>query len=322
MAILSFRISLAAGLVSLLVLAACGQNPIIGAKPEAGDKVVAKVGADPIWASDVKREAVAQGAITEGEPLDISSDLFRRTLDELVDQKLLASEATHEGLDRQPTIKRQLQAAHDKVLGDAVVTSMVNKAVNENAIRALYQEQQRLSQRSEEIKARQIMVATQPEAEAIKKLLASGASFDQLALQKSTDSATRFNGGDLGYFTLDSMPEAYGAALKTAKPGETLGPIKTDGGFAIVRVEDRRPEQPISLEEARPQIVRFLTYDEIRTLLARLRNATRVQMMIPAPDAGTVKEPASAPKAAMAAQPLAQPSALPVAPPVPSDKKK
>lgn len=279
-----------------LLLSACGQNAIIGGgKPEAGDKVVARVGSDPIWASDVRREAVSQGAITEGEPLDVSSDLFRRTLDELVDQKLLANEATRQGIENQPAIKRQLQAAHDKVLGDALVSGVVDKAVNDAAIRALYQEQQRLSQRSEEIKARQILVATEADAEAIKKLLATGASFDQLAMQRSTDSATRFNGGDLGYFTLDAMPEAYGTALKTAKPGDTIGPVKVDGGFAVIRVEDRRPEQPISLEEARPQIVRFLTYDEIRTLLARLRGSARVQILIPSNPDGA-KEPASAPK--------------------------
>lgn len=302
-----------------LTLAACGQNPILGPKPEAGDKVVAKVGGDALWASDVRREAVAQGNITEGEPLDPTSDLFRRTLDELVDQKLLANEAAKQGLDRQPAVKRRLQVARDKLLGDVLVEGVVDKAVNENAIHALYQEQQHLSQQSEELKARQILVATAPEAEAIKKLLATGASFDQLAMTRSTDPATRFSGGDLGYFTLDAMPPAYGAALKTAKPGDTIGPIQTDGGFAIVRVEDRRPEQPISLEEARPQIVRFLTYDEIRTLLAKLRGATRVQMMIPNPDPRANKEPASAPKAAASALPATAPSAAPT--PAPTSSK-
>ena len=280
-----------------LALAACGQTPLIGAKPEAGDKVVGKVGGDAIWASDVRREAVASGAITEGEALDATSEQFRRTLDELVDQKLLAGEAARQGLDRQPVVKRRLQAARDKLLGDVLVESVVDKAVNDNAIRALYQEQQKLAQRGEELKARQIVVATEQDAEAIKKLLSTGASFDALVIQRSTDSATRFNGGDLGYFTLDAMPEPYGAALKTAKPGDTIGPIKTDTGFAIVRVEDRRPEQPISMEEARPQIVRFLTYDEIRNLLARLRAAKRVELMTSPPPGGAPrKEPASAPK--------------------------
>ncbi len=303
-----------------LTLAACGQTPIIGAKPEAGDKVVAKVGGDALWASDVRREAVAQGSITEGEPLDVTTDLFRRTLDELVDQKLLANEAAHQGLDRQPAVKRRLQAARDKLLGDVLVEGVVDKAVNDTAIRALYQEQQHLSQQAEELKARQILVATQPEAEAIKKLLAAGASFDQLAMQRSTDSATRFNGGDLGYFTLDSMPAAYGAALKGAKPGDTVGPIQVDGGFALIRVEDRRPEQPISLEEARPQIVRFLTYDEIRTLLEKLRKATRVQLMVPAAEPGGAKEPASAPRAAVSSLPARPPTASPVPSPAPARK--
>jgi peptidyl-prolyl cis-trans isomerase C len=280
-----------------LTLAACGKGGSVfqAKKPEAGDVAVAKVGNEIIWTSDVKREAVAQGLIGEGEPLDASSDQFRRTLDQVVDQKLLAAEASRQGLDKDPVVRRRLLAAHDKLLGDVLVESVVDQAVNDNAIHALYQEQQRLSHTAEEIHARQIIVATEADADAIKKLLGSGANFDALAMQRSTDAATRFNGGDLGYFMLDAMPEAYGAALKTAKVGETVGPFKVDNGFALVHVEDRRPEKPISLEEARPQIVRFLTYDEIRTLLNKLRAGTRVQLLISAPPAGGAPEPASAP---------------------------
>jgi peptidyl-prolyl cis-trans isomerase C len=100
-------------------------------------------------------------------------------------------------------------------------------------------------------------------------------------MQRSTDAATRFNGGDLGYFSLSAMPEAYGVALKDAKPGAVVGPFRTDAGFVVARVEDRRAEQPLSLEAARPQIVRFLTYDEIRTLLTRLRSGVQIQMLAP-----------------------------------------
>lgn len=282
----------------LLLLAACGQNGPGGAKPEAGDRAVAVVGQETVWASDVKREAVSQGAIGEGEPLDASSDLFRRTLDEVIDQKLLYAEAMRQGLDRDAGVRRRLQAMKEKQLGDVLVGNMVDKGVNEQAIRALFEEQQKTSKPADEVKARQIVVATQPEADAIRKLLATGASFEALAMQRSTDAATRFNGGDLGFFTLDAMPEAYGAALKVAKVGEVVGPIKTEGGFAVMRVDDRRLEQPISMEEARPQIVRFLTYDQIRTLLTRLRGATKVQTLIgQGPQTPGLKEPASAPAA-------------------------
>src|SRR5690606_12577207 len=148
------------------------------------------------------------GLIGEGEPLDVSSDLFRRVLDEVVDQKLLAAEAIKRKLDKEPAAQKRLAAARERILGDMLVESVVSDAVNDDAIRALYQEQLKLAKQSEEIRARQILVATEAEAQAVQKLLATGASFEALAMERSIDTASRFNGGDLGYFTADVMPEA------------------------------------------------------------------------------------------------------------------
>jgi len=293
-----------------LLLAACGQNKVAEKPPEPGDTAVARVNGQVIWASDVKREAVAQGLISEGEPLDVSSEVFRQRLDEVIDQKLLASEATKRKLDKEPVAQRRLAAARERILGDMLVEGVVEKAVTEDAIRKLYAEQQKLSKRSEEIRARQIIVGTQAEAESVKKLLASGASFDALAMERSTDQATRFNGGDLGYFTLDVMPEPYGAALKDAAKGALVGPFSAEGGWVIVKVEDKRTEEPITLEAARPQIVRFLTYDQVRDILEKLRGSAKVEMLIgktqDAPGAAA-QEPASAPPEPPAAAPAAAP---------------
>ncbi|WP_442957846.1 peptidylprolyl isomerase [Phenylobacterium sp.] len=303
--------ALAVMLIASFMLAACTSQTGAERPPEPGDAAVAKVDGKTVWTSDVKREAVAQGLIGEGEPLDASSDLFRRVLDEVVDQKLLAAEALKRKLDKDPIAQKRLAAARERILGDMLVESVVSDAVNDNAIRGLYQEQLKLAKQSEEIRARQILVATQVDAEAIKKLLTTGASFEALAMERSTDAATRFNGGDLGYFTTDVMPEAYEANLKTAKTGEVVGPFAVDGGFAVVKVEDRRLEQPITLESARPQIVRFLTYDQVRDLLEKLRSRAKIQTLIRAPQdvPGQPKEPADAPKAAPAS------SVAPKAPP-------
>jgi peptidyl-prolyl cis-trans isomerase C len=289
-------------------LVACGNRDGAERPPEPGDTAVAKVDGRMVWATDVKREAVAQGLIGEGEPLDISSDLFRRVLDEVVDQKLLAAEALKRKLDKDPLAQKRLAAARERILGDMLVESVVTDAVNENTIRGLYAEQLKLAKQSEEIHTRQILVATQLEADAVKKLLVAGASFEALAMERSTDAATRFNGGDLGFFTTDVMPEAYEANLKAAKPGEIVGPFETDGGFAIVRIEARRLEQPITLEAARPQIVRFLTYDQVRDLLEKLRSRAKVQTMLRAPQdvPGAPKEPADAPKILAPAEPKAK----------------
>ncbi|MBS0331482.1 MAG: peptidylprolyl isomerase [Proteobacteria bacterium] len=294
-----------------LALSACGQGGGAEHAPERGDRAVAKVDGSTIWASDVKREAVAQGLIGEGEPLDAASELFHRVLDEVVDQRLLAAEAVKRKLDKDPAAQRRLAAARDRVLGDMLVESVVADAVNENAVRSLYQEQQKLAKRSEEIHARQIVTATQADAEAVKKLLAAGASFETLALEKSVDPATRFNGGDLGYFTVDVMPEAYSAALKAAKPGQIVGPFPVENGFAVLKVEDRREEQPIALEAARPQIVRFLTYDQIRDLLEKLRGHAKVEVLVKSDAPGQTVPPADAPKGAPAPAPPPMP-AVPV----------
>jgi len=288
-----------AGLLAaaVLLLAACGDRNAAEKAPSPGDQAVAKVDGRTVWSSDVKREAVAQGLIGEGEPLDVSSDLFRRVLDEVVDQKLLAAEAQKRKLDKDPVAQRRLAAARDRILGDMLVESVVSDAVNEEAIRGLYQEQLKLSKQSEEVHARQILVSSLPEADAVKKLLASGASFDALAMERSTDPATRFNGGDLGYFTTDVMPEVYQGVLKDAKVGDVVGPFQVEGGWAILKVEDKRMERPITLDAARPQIVRFLTYDQIRDLLEKLRARAKPEILLK-PPAGAPprpKEPADAP---------------------------
>lgn len=285
--------------MAVLALAACNRPVIAERPPQAGDVAVAKVNGRSVWKSDVVREAVAQGLIGEGEPLDASSDVFHRTLDEVIDQKLLAGEALARKLDKDPAAQRRLAAARERILSDLLVETAVEKGVNDDTIRSLYEEQLKTAKPTDEFHGRQIVVASQADADSIKKLLSAGAAFDSLALERSIDTQTKFNGGDLGYFTLDVMPDPYGQALKDAKVGDVAGPFKTEAGWALVKIEDRRPEQPITLEAARPQIVRFLTYDQVRDLIETLRGHNKVQMLIaPAKDAG--KEPASAPPDALA----------------------
>jgi peptidyl-prolyl cis-trans isomerase C len=238
-------------------------------------------------------------------------------MDQVVDQKLLAAEAQRRKLDKDPLAQRRLTAAQDRVMGDMLVEATVADAVTEDNIRGLYEEQQKLARRSQEIRARQIVLATAAEVEQVRKLVGAGANFEALAMERSRDPATRFNGGDLGYFTTDVMPEAYEAALKDAKAGQLVGPIAVASGFALVKIEDVREEKPIALDAARPQIVRFLTYDRIRDLLEKLRAKAKVETLIK-PEAGAAKPvpPADAPKVA---PPPAGP-VVPVAPVAPPQK--
>ena len=305
-----------AALGCLLVLAACARQNDTSRPPEPGDTAVATVDGQTVWASDVKREAVTQGLIGQGDPLDISSPTFHQALDELIDQKLLAAQALKQNLANDPETKRRLAAARERILGDVLVERLTEKTVSDSAIQALYNDEVRLSGQAQEFHARQIVLSSQADADAVKKLLAAGGSFDTLAMQKSIDAATRFNGGDLGYFTTDVMPPPYADALKTAKTGDLIGPFQTDAGWVIMKIEDQRAETPVSLDAARPQIVNFLTYEQVRDLLKSLRHTSRIKLLIgpavPEPDAAP--EPASAPVEAASSAPVAASSSAPVAP--------
>ncbi|QYF86647.1 peptidylprolyl isomerase [Brevundimonas sp. PAMC22021] len=283
-------------LAASLAMSACGRGGGDRA-PEPNDRAVAAVQGQTIWASDVKREAVAQGLIGEGETLDVTSDLFRRVLDEVIDQKLLAREAERRKLDDSPLAERRLEATRERILGDMLVETVVNGAVSEKAVETLYNEQLRLAKSSEEVRVRLILSRTKPEADAVLGILGQGAAFEAVASERSVDEATRFSGGDLGYSTLDVMPQAYADALRDRPAGSVVGPFQTEGGWAVLRVEDRRRETPPTLEQARPQIVRYLTYEGVRQLLEQLRGKAEVDVMLPADTPVTPRPGASAPAA-------------------------
>jgi peptidyl-prolyl cis-trans isomerase C len=303
----------ALALAGAISLAACSQGPSAQHPPEPGDTAVAKVNNQLIWASDVKREAVAEGQIGPGDPLDPSSDLFRQVLDEVIDTKVLAGEALARHLDRDPAAQRRLVAARDRALEDLMVDSVVSKAVNQQAVGALYQEFLKNRTPSETIHLRQIVFASVTDAEAAKKQLGvagpGGAAFEAMAMEKSIDAETRFKGGDLGEMTTDTLPQPLAEAVKDVKPGQLAGPVKVDAGWALLRVDDRHPEPPPSLDAVRPQLIRFITYDQIKDLVLTLRSHVKIQNLLPPPPdvPGAPTEPASAPPRATNASPAGAP---------------
>jgi len=297
------RAILLLGLVTLLVivlLGGCNKTQMSDRPPEPGDVAVARVNGMTVWTSDVRNEAVAQGQIGAGEPLDMTSDLFARTLQEVIDQKLLAREAQAKGLDKSLTAQRRLAAAQDRILGDMLVENAVDRDIDDKKVKEQYDEQVRLAKTSEEVRARLLLVKTKPDADAALKQLQGGAVFEAMAMEHSIDQATRFNGGDMGYFTMDIMPQAYKTALANAQTGQLVGPVQTTDGWAILRVEDRRPEQLPTLEEERPVITRYLVYNQVAGLLKDLRNNAKVEMLVKNTADGPDQEPASAPKGAFA----------------------
>jgi len=292
---------LCAGLIS------CAPKEVAQKPPVAGDTAVAKVGEQVVWASDVRREAVAEGLINEGEPLDISSALFAQALDEVIDIKVMAAEAAKRKLDLSPAAQRRLAAAHDRMMQTLLLESVLEKTITPKSTQGLYEEQAKLVQGSMEYRARQIVVATPQEADEVRRQASQkNADFGALAAQRSIDPATKFNGGDLGYFTGDVMPDAYKVALKDAKTGALVGPFKTEAGFVVLKVEDVRPERPIDFDAAKPQIIKFQTLAVTKDVIDDLRKQAKIKILVEQPKTtpGAPREPESAPPPAAANTPV------------------
>jgi peptidyl-prolyl cis-trans isomerase C len=300
---MALRASLTKGKLTIAValaavaLAACGQQSGAQKPPQPGDVAVARVNGQTVWASDVKREAVADGLIGQGDPLDVSSDLFRQELDIVLDTKVLAAEALKRNLQKDPAAQRRIAAARERVLEDLLVESMLDKTVNEATERALYNDYLKSAPATEQIHLHEIVLASEPDAEQVKKLLASGTAFEALAMERSRDDATRFKGGDLGEMTTDTLPEPLAAAVKDAKAGQIVGPAKVDQGWAIIRVDERQPEPPPTFEKAQPILIHEITDSQVKDLILTLRSKAKIENLLPPPAdvPGAPTEPASAP---------------------------
>jgi peptidyl-prolyl cis-trans isomerase C len=291
-----YRTTTALILTMTLVLSGCNKPKLDERAPEPGDVAVARIHDQTVWASDVRNEAVQQGLIGEGEPLDIANPLFRRTLEEVIDQKLLARAAMAKGLDKTDLAQRRISASKEDILGHMLLESTVDGAIDEKKVKALYDEQVVLAKKSEEIRASLILLKTREEAINVFKQIQGGAVFEAMAMERSIDQATRYNGGDMNYFTTDLIPDSYKAALMGAQVGQTVGPVQIDGGWAVFKLTERRPEQPMTLEQARPRIISALKLEEVRGLLQSLRSGTRVEMLMKEADfgPGAGREPDSA----------------------------
>lgn len=295
-----------AGLSFLLVLAACSGSPS-GETTDAGlpppDNAVAQVDQTIIYNAAVQREALAQGMIAEGERLPPDDPEYERIVEELIDQRLLALEARRRGLQNTPEARRRLAAAEERILGNILLETEIAAQVTEEAAQRLYSEQTELSRPGEQIRARHILVDSREDADAIIGLANDGRDFAELAVQYSTDIATRVQGGDLGYFSRDGvLPEISALAFSTEE-GEIAGPVRTNAGWHILYIVDRRAPEGPPFEEMRSSIVRFLTFETISTLVEELRTAARIEVIQPGAPESLVIDPAGTAEAEPPAEP-------------------
>ncbi|MEM9180999.1 MAG: peptidylprolyl isomerase [Pseudomonadota bacterium] len=277
----SIGLSSLIGLI-LIGLSACDTDPATVTAPAVIDSATAAVvNGEAIYIRDVELEAVAQGMIEPGSDFGTSHPDFPQILEQLIDQRLLAQEAVRRGLDQQPDAARRLAAGRERLLGNILVESLVATEVTDAAIDRMYQEQVKLQQLDDEVRIRRIVVEAEAEAIAILDELNSGREFAEAALEHSTDIRTRLEGGDLGWIKPNEMGDPDAAVIGNTVTGAVSEVFRTEMGWTILKVDERRTTPPKTKAEMRPEIITFMTFTQISDILRELRFSASIQQRNP-----------------------------------------
>jgi peptidyl-prolyl cis-trans isomerase C len=198
----------------------------------------------------------------------------------LVERHLLAQLANKEGISETDDYKRRLAAYQAKALRDSFLSQVISKEVTEEEIVAVYEEEAKKLKETERVRARHILLATEDEAKVVSEKLAKGEKFEELAKQFSLDGSKDY-GGDLGYFSAPEMVPAFSKAAFALKAGEISTPVKTDFGWHIIRLEDRKQGAAQPYDQVKSAIKNVLVRQKVQAKLASLKDVAKVEIVDP-----------------------------------------
>ncbi len=272
-----------------------------------GNPVVAKVDGSDISRVDVYRFIKMMPANVQQLP---PQAVYPLALEQVINTRLVQNKAEDAGLESDPEVQQQLAMAKQQIVRSVYVQRELDKQISESDIKAKYQEAIGKTPAVEEIKAAHILVDSEATAKDIIAKLEAGGDFSKLAAENSADPGNKDKGGDLGWFAKqDMVPEFADAAFKLGKGEVSKTPIKTQFGFHVVKVEDKRERPKPTLEETKPMIEAELRREKLETLLNDWRKTAKIEKFDVNGDA--IKEPEVAPAAGEQSAPA--PEAAPAA---------
>jgi peptidyl-prolyl cis-trans isomerase C len=277
-AVLTMASAVGLGVLPAYAADPAGAPPLPGPATKAslppGNTVVARVNGVELSLADV--EAAQKGLPPQAQKMPLA-EIYPMLLARMIDGMLIADAARKEHLDQSPEVQRRLKLFKNRLIQEAYLEQLLKSAETEDALKAGYQKFIQQKPAQEEVHARHILVKTEAEANSIIDQLNKGADFATLAKKYSTDPGAA-SGGDLGYFTRDDMVPAFAAAAFALKPGQyTKTPVKTEFGWHVILLVDRRVKQPPSFDEAREQVGRMLARNIVAAKVKELRSKAKIE---------------------------------------------
>jgi len=284
-----------ATLTLLLVL------PIAAACSKSSEAPAAS-GPDPVVARvngvDIKQSDLALADEDVGADMQNTSPEAKREhlISYLADIIMVTQAAEKKNLGDNPDFKRRLAFLRNKLLMGFGLQEEAKSAITDEALHQTYDEAVKSQGGQEEVRARHILVEAEDEAKAILEQLKGGADFATLAKEKSKDPGAA-EGGDLGYFTKDQMVPEFAEVAFKMYPGQLSNPVKTQFGWHIIKLEDKRTKQPPDFAKVKEQIESFLARKVQTEFITKLRQTAKIERLDKPADKGGSAKPADWPPA-------------------------
>jgi peptidyl-prolyl cis-trans isomerase C len=239
------------------------------------DPVVATVNGQPVYLSELQ---VAQQALPPQYRNMPLSSVYPALLDRIIDSKLVVADGKKNKVEADPAFKKRMAFVEEQVIQDFWLQKELAKRVTPEKLKARYEEKLKSMPAEDEVHARHILVATEQEAKDLLAELKKGTPFDKLAREKSTDKASGAEGGDLGWFKRTDMVKEFSDAAFALKKGEiSQTPVKTQFGYHLIKVEDRRRAPPPSFEELADQIREEVQRETVTQYIDQLHSNAKIE---------------------------------------------
>ena len=288
------------GLASAAMMGCLAMALLSGLPARADDAnpVLAKVNGSEIRQSDM---AIAEEEL--GPSLEKMDPATKKEnlLAFLIDMKIVAKAAEDKKVEDSDDFKKRLAFARNRLLMDSLLANEGKAATTDEAMKKVYDDAAKQITSEQEVHARHILVATEDEAKAIEEELKKGADFAELAKKKSKDPGAS-DGGDLGFFTKDQMVPEFSAVAFSLEPGKISDPVKSQFGWHIIKVEEKRNRKPPDFDQVKGQIETYVSRKAQADYVAKLRETAKIERMdqpadaAPKPDAATDAKAAPAKK--------------------------
>ena len=211
-----------------------------------------------------------------GQPT--SPEFANAMKDELVNREVLSQAAKKKGLDRTPTIAAQMDMARQAVLIRAFFEDYVKaNPISDAQLKTDY-EKYVVQLGDKEYKARHILVDKEDDAKAIIASLKKGETFEKLAKEKSKDTGSKDNGGDLDWAPAGRYVPEFGNAIKALAKGQlTDAPVKSPFGYHVIRVDDSRAMKVPAFDEVKDKFRQQAQQEQVARLVQELRSKAKIE---------------------------------------------